>query len=88
MVKVGVKFCGGCNPRFDRSSLLAQIKERYKGVALFEPAREEESYDRLLVISGCPRACAGYGHLHYAGEPIHLWEEGQTGRLEVLQSES
>ena len=26
-MKVGVKFCGGCNPRYDRGGLLRKIKE-------------------------------------------------------------
>ena len=29
-MKCGVRFCGGCNPRYDRGEALNQIKDRLK----------------------------------------------------------
>jgi 4-hydroxybutyrate CoA-transferase len=87
MLKIGVKFCGGCNPRFDRAALFREAQERYKDIAVFEPAKEEVTYDRLLVICGCSSACAGFGHLHYREKPIMVWEEGHIALLKSLPAE-
>lgn len=58
-MKIGVKYCGGCNPRFDRAKLLDRIKARYAGGEVaFSYAKPGEQYDVLLVINGCERSCA------------------------------
>lgn len=53
MKKVAVKFCGGCNPRYDRGAAYRRIAEELKGEAEFEIAKEGVSYDALLIIRGC-----------------------------------
>ena len=53
---IGVKFCGGCNPKYDRGKLYERIREVYSEHS-FETAGEEKIYDMLLVITGCERAC-------------------------------
>lgn len=58
--RVGVKFCGGCNPQIPVGDLFCRIQEEAaeKTPALqFGPADQPESA-ALLVISGCPRDCA------------------------------
>ena len=85
MLKVGVKYCGGCNPRFERSTFLKEVQQKYQDIATFEPAKENVDYDRLLVISGCTSACANFQHLHYQGEPIMVWDEEHMDRLESLR---
>ncbi|GAB1476615.1 hypothetical protein MASR2M70_14510 [Bacillota bacterium] len=37
----GVKFCGGCNPRFERGKALEELKEHFEGRINFEYAEEE-----------------------------------------------
>ena len=63
-VKCAVRFCGGCNPRYDRGMLYQEISEECAGMSgadiLFEYAREDEQYDIILVISGCHSRCASY----------------------------
>jgi hypothetical protein len=53
MKKVAVKFCGGCNPRYDRGAAYRMIKDELEGAAEFEIAKEGVSYDALLIIRGC-----------------------------------
>lgn len=56
MKKIGVKFCGGCNPKYDRDSIFLKVKEAYgEDVHIVE---EGETYDALLSICGCENACA------------------------------
>lgn len=60
MIKVGVKYCGGCNPRHDRGSFAAKLYNQFKGIIEFENVREDSNYDALLIISGCTSNCADY----------------------------
>lgn len=56
---IGAKFCGGCNPRYDRGQYykdtIAANSEH-----TFELAQEGTKYDAVLVIGGCPACCASY----------------------------
>ena len=51
-----VKYCGGCNPRYDRVALVREL-ERRLGQPL-PPARPGEAYDQIYVICGCSARCA------------------------------
>ena len=52
-MKCAVKFCGGCNPRYDRGAAYGKIKDQTKEFAGFEVAKEGTSYDALMIIRGC-----------------------------------
>lgn len=56
-MKAAVKFCGGCNPSYDRveaaNKLRRLLGERVEFVAPDNPA-----VDGIIVITGCPTACA------------------------------
>lgn len=56
-MRVGVKYCGGCNPRYDRVALVHRLMEE-QPQDYFEPAVPGEMYDLLLVICGCQAQCA------------------------------
>lgn len=64
---IGVKFCGGCNPMYDRGKLYNRIKEAYHDHT-FEIADDTKEYERLLVICGCERACADTSRYIYERE--------------------
>ena len=56
-MKIGVKYCGGCNPRYDRGAFVEGLKARYPD-AEFQSARPQERYDQVLVVCGCAARCA------------------------------
>ncbi|MGL4483380.1 MAG: hypothetical protein ACRCUS_00365 [Anaerovoracaceae bacterium] len=75
-MKIAVRFCGGCNPSYDRRGALERIQkllEKYH----FEFAKEDESYDKLLVISGCMNQCATFEQFHYAGDVLRINNESE-----------
>lgn len=72
---VGVKFCGGCNPRYDRGKAYEAIKKQLEGTAEFVIAEEGKEYDTLLVIGGCTNCCASHSQYKAANEPIKMWDE-------------
>ena len=63
-MNIGVKFCGGCNPNYDRGKLYRRILETYPDQH-FETADENKTHDLLLVICGCERVCADVSRYSY-----------------------
>ncbi len=79
-MKCGVRFCGGCNPRFDRGKALREIERDVNNMD-FTHAVEGETYDRLLVIGGCANCCASYDHFDVKGKIYKLWDYSQIDDL-------
>ena len=57
MLKVGIKYCGGCNPYYDRVALVKRIERRLQGKVEFVSS-EKGDVDLVLVVEGCKTACA------------------------------
>jgi hypothetical protein len=87
-MRIGVKFCGGCNPRYDRSEELDKILSYFekdsaqfeqdkseKGKALFGFAKDGGKYDVLLAICGCTNQCASTDEYEFG----HLITTGEAG---------
>jgi hypothetical protein len=90
---VGVKYCGGCNPRYERRSAYEKIKSELLLFAqkggwdiIFEAAAEGVTYDALLVVCGCANRCAAIGQYHSRNIPVYLWDEsGLTDAVSELE---
>ncbi len=52
---VAVKYCGGCNPRYERSEIVKRLKADFPGVCIVS---SQASADVAAVICGCSAACA------------------------------
>jgi len=74
---VGIKYCGGCNPRFDRTALVDHLRRAFP-VLTFVGAAElgAEKADFVVVVCGCPAACAAHEGL-----------EGSRGKQIVTSAE-
>ena len=57
MKKVGLKYCGGCNPSYERVEVVQCIQSQLKDRFLFL-RHDEPDIEVLLLLSGCHRACA------------------------------
>jgi hypothetical protein len=57
MLKVGLKYCGGCNPGYDRVAVADFIRKSLHGRAEFVPL-DHEPIDLILAVEGCRRCCA------------------------------
>jgi hypothetical protein len=55
-VKVGLKYCGGCRPDYDRTAAVKDIIEELGEGFEITGADDEES-DLILVVTGCKTAC-------------------------------
>ncbi len=61
-MRVAVKYCGGCNPRYDRAALIKRLRDEVPDVGVVRPGGEE--VDVVAVMCGCAVACAEHSHLH------------------------
>ncbi len=57
MLKVALKYCGGCNPDYDRVSAAETIQRRLNGRVDFVSADSCDDIDIVLVLAGCESAC-------------------------------
>jgi len=56
-MKVAIKYCGGCNPDYDRVALVKYIEKSLHGKVEFVSA-EDENINLVLAVEGCKTACA------------------------------
>ena len=55
-MKVGIKYCGGCNCAYERKKEVEKLKKVYSGYEI-GLVRKEEEYDWILLVCGCTRTC-------------------------------
>jgi hypothetical protein len=54
-LKISVKYCGGCNPQYDRVELVEKIRASLKDKAELV-SRESKGSDMVLAVQGCSTA--------------------------------
>lgn len=54
---IGLKCCGGCNPRYDRVETLRRISDELGGTVRFVPP-DDPGVGSVLALMGCETACA------------------------------
>lgn len=70
-MKVGVKFCGNCNPQLDMISLKKWLEISTPEISFVR--WEDEGYDVLLLLSSCPADCTT--RPDFAGPMIRVTSE-------------
>ena len=74
-VRVGIKFCGNCNPYIAAGEILESIKSRLATIGEVELVHHDKpGLDFLLVLSGCPVDCAE----RPSGKFIEIVAAGET----------
>lgn len=56
MLRCTVKFCGGCNPRYERGDAYKAIALPFRTPASFSYPEDGVPYDVLLILRGAPAA--------------------------------
>lgn len=79
---VGVKFCGGCNPTYDRGEAFADLRKRFPNV-VFETYDANKKYEKLLLICGCERVCLRFREEFSADELIIPGSKEDIERIEL-----
>ena len=74
--KVGLKFCGGCNARYDRTKMVRLIRDELDGIIEFVPP-DDKNAEFILAVEGCKTACADLKP--YSGKPIRIITSEEQG---------
>ncbi len=56
--KIGVKFCGGCNPEINRSRIYKELQQRFPELCGLIRDKTQGLWDVGILLCGCPVACA------------------------------
>lgn len=55
-LRLGLKYCGGCSPRYDRVEWVSELeKAMHGGIEL--RSYDDPDVDAVLVVMGCESAC-------------------------------
>jgi hypothetical protein len=68
-MKIGLKFCGGCNPGYDRLRTADCLRRRF-GEKVDWVSHDDRDVDRAVILAGCPTACVDLDIRK--GLPFHL----------------
>lgn len=55
--RIGIKYCGGCNPHYERVEMIKRIKSLIGDRFLFL-RHDQQNLNGLVLVNGCPRTCA------------------------------
>jgi len=55
--RVRIKYCGGCNPNYDRVALVEEMKARLSGTVEWASS-DIAPCDLVVAVQGCEIACA------------------------------
>lgn len=73
--KIGLRYCGGCNSRYDRVALVRRMEAQFPGWDLV-PARPQTEYAALVVVCGCPARCVNIRSLTTSAEKrVYITDE-------------
>ena len=56
MKRVGLKYCGGCNPVYDREAYVEKVR-KISGGRIEWVSHKAEGFTTLLIVHGCDRQC-------------------------------
>ena len=70
---VQVKYCGGCNPRYDRVNFLQRLMKAFPDIEFRTGAADQVMAS--LVICGCDTACAETAGCIGSSGRIVVWKE-------------
>ena len=59
---IAVKYCGGCNPRYDRVKFVQDLQEEFPECGFYDA--EEPNPDFVIVVCGCPVPCVSHVHIN------------------------
>ena len=55
-MNIGIKYCGGCQSRYDRAKVVSEIISMNKKCN-FEYVKDYKVYDYIIIVCGCHIKC-------------------------------
>jgi hypothetical protein len=80
-LNIGIKYCGGCNPKYNRSGFVAGLAVKYKGKIKIEPIKEDVIYDMVIIMNGCSSVCVNISEMKHKGRILSVASEEDFTRI-------
>lgn len=71
---VGIKYCGGCNSKYDRSKFLKALNQKLPKVKT-EFISIGKEYDYVFIVCGCASCCADLKNIKSKNPLIYIKNE-------------
>jgi len=84
-IRIAIKYCGGCNPEFDRVKAMAEMLERLSRTVEVVPLDDERA-EMLVAVEGCPTACADLSG--FKGKKIVVLSSREAVESFILEPET
>jgi hypothetical protein len=81
--RIGLKYCGGCNPSYDRVEYVRAIQEA-AGDRIAWVTLDEGGFSTILLVSGCDKQCVEMAEYEQAGHRIIRVKDRHTTPSEIL----
>jgi acyl dehydratase len=78
---IGIKYCGGCNPLYNRTKRILKLKEANPEHEYVTPSGDVIC-DYWVVVCGCSRRCADIRNLRARVKVVVVWDEDSFKILE------
>ncbi|MDR1685453.1 MAG: hypothetical protein LBR82_03255 [Desulfovibrio sp.] len=78
--RIRVKYCGGCNPRYDRTAVPAKLRAAFPEAVVAETAGDDPDHF-VAVVCGCVVACARHDELNGRAGKAVMTSEKEYERL-------
>ncbi len=87
-MRIGLKYCGSCNPRIDLSRIGDLVLEQARGLGWeLVPSAQVAEADILVLLCGCPRTCIDSGELRQRAKQTVLVAGERLGWQPVAEEE-
>lgn len=80
----GIKYCGGCNPQYDRVFIASKFKEYIGCEHSVEPVKVGITYDVVIVLCGCTCACANTAAIKVIYKKVNITSECDYEKLLIV----
>ncbi len=85
MKRIGLKYCGGCNPSYDRVEYVREIQraagDRFEWVSL-----DDGDFSAILLVNGCDKQCAEMAEYETAGIRVVRVKDMRAAPTAILSS--
>ena len=78
--KIGIRYCGGCNPHYERVEMIQRV-QALVGDRLLFIRHDQQDLDGRITVNGCPRACGAKGLNQREGSHLSITEKDDLNRL-------
>ena len=83
MKRIGLKYCGGCNPSYDRVEYVGEIQGVAGNRIEWVPA-DEGGFSTLLLVCGCDKQCVEMAEYEETGHRVITVKDKQKTPTEIL----